>query len=846
MYAQGQVVWQAGLFNLGTVDEATNFGGGTLTLSGGDGRVLQNRSVSSGLYKADASGDTVEFAAGTCAVTPGGSTGGVLLVSGANVTMSTGSGTSFGSDLDVEAGTLNFDGTWTGQQLTLGGGSFGGSGGLTVNSFAWKGGTLGDGLGSLTVSGSSALISTSAEHLLAAPYTLNLNGGNWFGGGKLHALVPSSSTAVFYIYNKSSTFYISDPGSFVVDPKLGGAQYVVFANESGATVYMYAQGQVVWQAGLFNLGTVDEATNFGGGTLTLSGGDGRVLQNRSVSSGLYKADASGDTVEFAAGTCAVTPGGSTGGVLLVSGANVTMSTGSGTSFGSDLDVEAGTLNFDGTWTGQQLTLGGGSFGGSGGLTVNSFAWKGGTLGDGLGSLTVSGSSALISTSAEHLLAAPYTLNLNGGNWFGGGKLHALVPSSSTAVFYIYNKSSTYYISDPGSFVVDPKLGGAQYVVFANESGATVYMYAQGQVVWQAGLFNLGTVDEATNFGGGTLTLSGGDGRVLQNRSVSSGLYKADASGDTVEFAAGTCAVTPGGSTGGVLLVSGANVTMSTGSGTSFGSDLDVEAGTLNFDGTWTGQQLTLGGGSFGGSGGLTVNSFAWKGGTLGDGLGSLTVSGSSALISTSAEHLLAAPYTLNLNGGNWFGGGKLHALVPSSSTAVFYIYNKSSTFYISDPGSFVVDPKLGGAQYVVFANESGATVYMYAQGQVVWQAGLFNLGTVDEATNFGGGTLTLSGGDGRVLQNRSVSSGLYKADASGDTVEFAAGTFAVTPGGSTGGVLLVSGANVTMSTGSGTSFGSDLDRKSTRLNSSHEWTSYAVFCVKRRFGGSGGLTVNSF
>src|SRR5437588_12395747 len=128
----------AGRFSMGTVAEATNFGGGTLTLSGGDGRGLQNRSVSSGLYKADASGDTVEFAAGTFAVTPGGSTGGVLLVSGANVTMSTGSGTSFGSDLDVEAGTLNFDGTWTGQQATLGGGSFGGSGGLTVNSFAWK------------------------------------------------------------------------------------------------------------------------------------------------------------------------------------------------------------------------------------------------------------------------------------------------------------------------------------------------------------------------------------------------------------------------------------------------------------------------------------------------------------------------------------------------------------------------------------------------------------------------------------------------------------------------------------------------------------------------------------
>src|SRR5438105_11271187 len=28
--------------------------------------------------------------------------------------------------------------------------------------------------------------------------------------------------------------------------------------------------------------------------------------------------------------------------------------------------------------------------------------------------------------------------------------------------------------------------------------------------------------------------------------------------------------------------------------------------------------------------------------------------------------------------------------------------------------------------------------------------------------------------------------------------------------------------------------GSDQDRKSTRLNSSHEWSSYAVFCLKKK------------
>src|SRR5207247_8778732 len=32
----------------------------------------------------------------------------------------------------------------------------------------------------------------------------------------------------------------------------------------------------------------------------------------------------------------------------------------------------------------------------------------------------------------------------------------------------------------------------------------------------------------------------------------------------------------------------------------------------------------------------------------------------------------------------------------------------------------------------------------------------------------------------------------------------------------------------------GAAFGFNLDRKSTRLNSSHEWISYAVFCLKKQ------------
>src|SRR5207247_8815656 len=36
----------------------------------------------------------------------------------------------------------------------------------------------------------------------------------------------------------------------------------------------------------------------------------------------------------------------------------------------------------------------------------------------------------------------------------------------------------------------------------------------------------------------------------------------------------------------------------------------------------------------------------------------------------------------------------------------------------------------------------------------------------------------------------------------------------------------------------------DLDRKSTRLNSSHEWISYAVFCLKKKRSDNGGTSTS--
>src|SRR5439155_13542273 len=119
-------------------------------------------------------------------------------------------------------------------------------------------------------------------------------------------------------------------------------------NELRATLNVYAQGQVVWQAGLLNAGTVEVQGFSSGTTLTLSGGEGRALVNQYLNAGVYKADGSGDTVEFASGSFLVVADGSTGGVHLTGVPKCAMSIGSGT---PDLNVEAGTLSFSSTWTG---------------------------------------------------------------------------------------------------------------------------------------------------------------------------------------------------------------------------------------------------------------------------------------------------------------------------------------------------------------------------------------------------------------------------------------------------------------------------------------------------------------
>src|SRR5438874_12734888 len=90
--------------------------------------------------KKDGSGDTVEFASGSFLVVPGGSTGGVLLVSGANVRSEE---RRVGKECSSGGAPLKLKKNRTGGKMTLDGGSIGCSGALTVIGSNWTGGTWG-------------------------------------------------------------------------------------------------------------------------------------------------------------------------------------------------------------------------------------------------------------------------------------------------------------------------------------------------------------------------------------------------------------------------------------------------------------------------------------------------------------------------------------------------------------------------------------------------------------------------------------------------------------------------------------------------------------------------------
>ncbi|TMD52720.1 MAG: hypothetical protein E6I85_09875 [Chloroflexi bacterium] len=758
-----------GFHNTGTV----NVNAGTLVLLGGDGGA-----GAGGVF--NVTGSTLDLRGGTFSTLKANvDSSSTLIASGAAATLAGGSVVA-GSQ-SVRSGSLTVPSglTISPSSITLSGGKLGGGGSISGN-LTWTGGTLGGGGGQLS---GTLTMNGSGEKDFAAPYTTNLSGSSYWSAGRLRVLNPAKGGFQTLTINNTGTFNAYTNDSFDVDCCFALALFNNSGtfNRSGSS----SSDQVLWSPALHNTGTVTVSS----ATLTLRGGDGAALAG-SPDTGSYNVSNTGAVAEFRGGGFgAVKPTGS--GLLLVSGANVVVGANGSPAYTGGLHVAAGTLKVNATVGGVgTLTLDSGSFGGSGTLTVSTFDWNGGQLGDGGGTLSSGGGT--IQTAAEKQLQAPYTWNNTGSsNWFAGN-LHGLAPSSGGK--FVINNSSFFDIWGANQFLVEA--ASSPYLVFVNTSGGTLYTSGvDGQILWQAPLFNQGSVED----GGGinsndTLTLSGGDGQSLLPTTYQGGTYKPDNSRAVIELQSGTFSSNQvgGGSafSAGSLLVSGASVSLF-GSGTVLHLNFDVKAGSLSWSNSASLDKLTLEGGSFGGSGTLTVSTFDWNGGQLGDGGGSLATS--AATIAGSGTHDVLGPFTWTANGTTTWNGGTLNAKAPTTAAnGNDFLLDNEGTFNIRADSDFTAQATIAGQPQMFFKNAGTLDkTDTGTAGKTAIEVPLFNSGTVSLTDAI----LTLAGGDGRDHFG-STPGGTFTI-ASDATLEIAKGDFA--PGTLTnGGTLAVSGGTLTV------------------------------------------------
>ena len=265
-----------------------------------------------------------------------------------------------GDDVFIVSGfNVSLPSAQTANSLTLNtGGTLSGSGTLTVGTLTWNDGTLGQALGSLTVTTSATIATASNNHLLDQ-FTLNNQGTmTWASGaGELHF----SNAAVF---SNSGTFNIQTDAGVRYDS--GNPPTI---NNSGTFRKSAGSGTTI-------IGVANPFPfNNNGGTLD-------------VQTGL---------LQFAG---AVTLNGSgvltSGTVVLSSGANVISNGAVYTGVGywrlpgsSGLSIAAGSSSM------RNVELSGGTINGAGALTITgNLKWNTGTIGTGAGSVSISASATV--------------------------------------------------------------------------------------------------------------------------------------------------------------------------------------------------------------------------------------------------------------------------------------------------------------------------------------------------------------------------------------------------------------------------------------------------------------------
>ncbi len=586
--------------------------------------------------------------------------------------------------------------------LEMLGGSLSSSAPVTVNGvLKWSKGTI-KGLGTYNINGSLLIQTDNSKTLDGA--TISLAGAaTWSGLGDLRlkngAVLQTLPGSNFNIQNSAQLdFAVPGGGSF---------------NHAG-TLAKTGAGATTIDVEMANNGAI----NINSGTLAMERG--------SNSSGAFTI-AAGAALNIGGGTHTFSPAAAVTGAgnLNFTGTGVSDFNGSYSSSGA-LAVSAGTVNFNGSFGSNgstaisggvlnlnslsslaNITQGGGTFGGSGNITVSdAYAWNGGAIG-GSGNVTVNGSLTISGTTIKTLDGITLA-NAGTAVVAGAGRIdlknNAQLLNQAGGNFNIQSDVEIDFATPNGGTFIN--------------AGTLTRSVATGDLLIDATFNNNGTF----NLNSGSLRLTRGGASAGGTFNISGGLLLQYASGlhslDNVAFT-GTGTVELTGNTG----------------------NLQVNGGGAAFD---PGISFQVNNGILDGNGPLTVNGpFAWSRGTIG-GSGNFNFNGPFSISGDNAKTIDGQTVS-NSAALTWTGLGdirlKNNAVLENQPGGTFNIQSDAQIdFAVPDGGAFV------NHGVVNKNNGAGTTVIDVA----LQNNGGFNIGSgsvnLQRGGNSSGGTFTISAG----------------------------------------------------------------------------------------------------
>ncbi|MCK6623443.1 MAG: Ig-like domain-containing protein, partial [Calditrichia bacterium] len=626
--------------------------------------------------------------------------------------------------------------------LEMLGGSLSSSAPVTVNgNLKWSRGTI-KGSGIYNINGSLLIQGDNAKTLDGA--TISLAGAaTWSGLGDLRlkngAVLQTLPGSNFNIQNSAQLdFAVPGGGSF---------------NHAG-TLAKTGAGATTIDLEMANNGAV----NLNSGTL--------VLDRGSNNSGVFNI-AAGAALNIGGGTHSFNPAAAvTGdGNLNFTGTGVSDFNGAYNSSGA-LAVSAGTVNFNGSFGGNgsaaitggilnlnnvsalaNVTQGGGTFGGSGNITVNNaYAWNGGAIG-GSGSVTVNGALTINGTSIKTLDGITLA-NAGTAALAGAGRIDL--------------KNNAQLLNQPGgNFNIESDVE----IDFATPNGGT--FINAGTLTRSVAAGDL-LIDAVFN-NNGTFNLNSGNLRLTRGGVSTGGTFNINA-GSLLQYASGVHSLD--------------NVTF-TGSGTveltGNTGNLQVNGGGAVFD---PGIPFQMNNGILDGNGSLVVNGpFTWSRGTIG-GSGNFNFNGPFSISGDNAKTIDGQTVS-NSAVLTWTGLGdirlKNNAVLENQPGGTFDIQSQAQIdFAVPDGGTFInngtVNKNNGAGTTVIDVALQNNGGFNIGAGSVNLQrggnssGGTFTIG-VGATLQFNGGVHTLSGltvnGEGTAVL---TGSGTLNATGSGMTL----------------------------------------------------------------------------